>query len=126
MIEVNKMSEAIKSFNWKEGGYIHFHNTEDFMGLLFDDMRELLRPLIGEKVSVDVRTKTAMQDQDSFENSIRVTGTLEYNEYSRQYRIVVAVETYCYFQLTNIREFGYRGNGKTFSDGVFAVIGLKF
>ena len=126
MKEVEDISKALKSFNWEEGGYIRFYNVEDVMGFLFDDMKAFLSHLVGEKVSVDVRTKTFMQNQDSFENSLRITGTLEMNEYKNQYRVLLDDNTYCYFQLLNIREFGYRGKGKTFSDGVFAVIGLKY
>ena len=112
-----------------------FDNTKEFyfgLGINklseveLDGVDEILKKYLGKRVSVSCMSGYFTDELKEFENTIRITSILEYSEDRKQYRLLVDDSNYCYFERTNVVEFGTYGNEKDFSTGAKAVIGIKF
>lgn len=120
------LKEVLTNFDTNKGGYIHFFGDKSILEQESDAIATILEKYIGSSVVIDCRKNPFIEEQKSFENSIRLCGLLEQN--SKQYRVLVNDNTYCYFQITNIIEIGIYGKEEELlnKSKAKAVIGVRF
>ena len=122
------LKEVLSNFDTNKGGYLHFFGQKSILedAGVSDSIATILNKYIGSSVVIDCRKNPFIEEQNSFENSIRICGVLEHN--SKQYRVLVNDNTYCYFQIINIVELGIYGEQEKLINKSKAkvVIGVRF
>ena len=81
---------------------------------------DLLRPLVGKRVSV---FSSVSERRDTFATAISVSGVLDMHRTNGQMRIVISDGTYVYFACADI--ISVTSNPSKFQDGSICVIKIK-